>query len=421
MFGYLIELGRESLLCASECASVLAWQAPGARLEAVAPHLLLVESEGELASDLFDQLGGVVRVARCMGTVSEFSVPDLLSEINPILESLVERKSGERVVFGLSLFLGKKHRTKSMRGSVSEILTALKEQLRERGFSGRFIEPHEDQAVLSSAQVGESKMLENGFEIVAAKRDSDWLIGSTCWIQDYSGQSARDYERPQADPKSGMLPPKLARMMVNLARGPKTRTILDPFCGSGGILMEACLLGLSPTGLDCELDAVKSARENCDWLRDRTKGRLPEVHYTQGDATEMRHYFDPLSFDCVVTEPYLGPPLTKNPPPRQIKQTVNELTSLYREALAEIRIVTRTGGRVVFVAPRFRDSHGEEQSVPVGSIIRLAGYRAVDPLSQVQYPEKLDAPQEELRRARTGVLSYSRPGQYVTRMLHLME
>jgi len=411
---YLIELGRETLLCAAECARLLKWQEPACRLEAIAPHVLLVESEPELQPDFWDMFGGVVRVARCIGKIEELTADGLLS----LKDSASRFESGNRIVFGLSVFGDKNIPSKEL---LVSLLNQVKDRFRERGVSSRYLEPHGKETVLTSAQVGESRMLDTGFEWIAVKSRETWRIGSTCWIQDYSGQSARDYERPRADPRSGMLPPKLARIMVNLARGPQTRTLLDPFCGSGGILMEAMLLGLDPTALDRDLEAVKSARENCDWLQENAKRKLPVVRYTQGDATEMRHYFEPLSFDCVVTEPYLGPPLMREPSPARAKQVVRELSDLYREVLAEIRIVTRPGGGVVFVTPSFRDTENNEHAIPLGLTARLAGYRSSDPLGNIAYVERFGIPAEMVKQARSGMLRYSRQGQHVTRWIYTME
>src|SRR5207245_3225106 len=46
------------------------------------------------------------------------------------------------------------------------------------------------------------------------------------------------------------LHPKFARALVNLARVPMAGTVLDPFCGTGGVLLEAMQLGLRGVGLD---------------------------------------------------------------------------------------------------------------------------------------------------------------------------
>ena len=185
--------------------------------------------------------------------------------------------------------------------------------------------------------------------------------------------------------------------------------------------MESVLLGLSPTGMDRDFESVKAARENCEWLAERFGQPIESISFTQGDAIEMRRYFEPLSFDAVATEPYLGPPLAEAPHPRRIKSTINDLSSLYRGTLAEIRTVTRPKGRVVFVTPRFRDAGGNTHRVAVGSDIRLAGYSSINPTEGLERIERLKIPKDEIRAARSGVLLYGRPDQHVTREIHLLQ
>jgi len=61
---------------------------------------------------------------------------------------------------------------------------------------------------------------------------------------------------------SGMHP-RLARAMVNLT-GISKGVLLDPFCGSGGILIEAGLRGLKPTGVDISTAMLERAKKNLD-------------------------------------------------------------------------------------------------------------------------------------------------------------
>jgi len=66
--------------------------------------------------------------------------------------------------------------------------------------------------------------------------------------------------RPFFSPIS--LHPVLARTVVNLSRVGHGGVILDPFCGTGGILMEASLLGLSAVGADRDSEMLRGAEMN---------------------------------------------------------------------------------------------------------------------------------------------------------------
>jgi tRNA (guanine10-N2)-dimethyltransferase len=91
---------------------------------------------------------------------------------------------------------------------------------------------------------------------------------------------------------SSSLPVRLARAMVNLA-GIEVRSIIDPCCGSGSILLEACLLGLEAFGMDINTRMVGMTRKNLAHF-----GYQAEV--LQGDARECE-----ITADAVVTDlPY---------------------------------------------------------------------------------------------------------------------
>ena len=65
------------------------------------------------------------------------------------------------------------------------------------------------------------------------------------------------------------MPPRLARMMVNLSACTAGKTLLDPFCGVGTILQEALLEKAMVVGMDVNPWCVKAATENLEWLVQR--------------------------------------------------------------------------------------------------------------------------------------------------------
>jgi len=66
--------------------------------------------------------------------------------------------------------------------------------------------------------------------------------------------------RPYFSPTS--LHPKIARTLVNLSEVKKGDVVFDPFCGTGGILIEAGLMKMKIQGVDCDEKAVKGCRKN---------------------------------------------------------------------------------------------------------------------------------------------------------------
>jgi len=104
--------------------------------------------------------------------------------------------------------------------------------------------------------------------------------------------------RPFFSPIS--LHPKLARTMVNLARTPRQGTILDPFCGTGGILMEAGLMGIKVVGGDLEEKMIHGTRDNLDHVG------IKGARLFHGDIGDLPGWLDKdLRIDAVVTDaPY---------------------------------------------------------------------------------------------------------------------
>lgn len=95
-------------------------------------------------------------------------------------------------------------------------------------------------------------------------------------------ETRRAHLRPKMFPSS--LHPKLARQMINLS-GATKGAVLDPFCGTGGILIEAGLVGLKPIGYDIDDRMLAMAKQNLDFCK-ITCYQLKKI-----DATKIKSNF----------------------------------------------------------------------------------------------------------------------------------
>ncbi|AFK22254.1 tRNA-(G10-N2) methyltransferase [Pyrococcus sp. ST04] len=102
----------------------------------------------------------------------------------------------------------------------------------------------------------------------------------------------RPFSRPIA------LPPRIARAMVNLTRA--TRELLDPFMGTGGMLIEAGLMGLRVYGLDIREDMVEGAKLNLEYYG------VKDYTVKVGDATRIKEAFPGKTFEAIATDPPYG-------------------------------------------------------------------------------------------------------------------
>ena len=95
--------------------------------------------------------------------------------------------------------------------------------------------------------------------------------------KDYDAR--KSHNRDIAQPYS--LHPKLARAMVNLT-GIQNGEIVDPFCGTGGILIEAGLMGLKPIGYDINPWMLKASEKNLKQFK------IKSYILKQNDATKLK-------------------------------------------------------------------------------------------------------------------------------------
>lgn len=145
--------------------------------------------------------------------------------------------------------------------------------------------------------------------------------------------------RPFFSPIS--LHPRIARSLVNLARVEPGDRVLDPFCGTGGILLEAALTGMHVVGGDVDASKVEGSRAV---LEHYVGPSAYEFH--AGDVGELVDSVKPV--DAVVTDPPYG---------RAATTTGEELASLYKRALETAHALLPDGGRLVISFPSPEHAH----------------------------------------------------------------
>lgn len=270
----------------------------------------------------------------------------------------------------------------------------LKKSLRQRGDKVRLVMPTGQ--ALNTAQTLHNKLLdEKNTDLVVSLGEKEFHIGKTVWIQDIDSYSRRDMQRPCRDMEVGMLPPKLAQIMINLAGG---EYIFDPFCGSGVILQEALLMGKQAAGSDIDPKMVACSNANLDWLSSEFKTQKLKV-----DEADVRKVTLPESIDAVVSESYLGPALTSQKPPAYLKSLAKESDELLRQALVNLADQLEVGSRLCLAAPCW--------SSPTGTITpAIVDEPHIDGYNRLR-----------LKGIDQSDLTYRRGDQYVGRSLMLLE
>ncbi|MBI3956019.1 methyltransferase domain-containing protein [Candidatus Gottesmanbacteria bacterium] len=285
---------------------------------------------------LIRALGGTVKIAREKGKIAVLTAEEVL---------LIFKNEGESLTFGISLY-GEGHLD-------TRLLAGVKEGLERRGIHARYVAGHEGNA-LSSVVITKQHVK----ELILVRVKDGYIVGETEAVQDFEAWNARDYGRPYADPKAGMLPPKVARMAINLAsasthsRINASRILLDPFCGMGTILGEALLTGWSVIGSDQSEEAVEKAKKNIEFLQGTSLQDRKEVPYGLfvSDATHISEKIAPESIDAIVTEPFMGPTVVET---ENVKNVIKGLEKLYIGCLREWHKILKPKGHIVIALPEY--------------------------------------------------------------------
>jgi tRNA (guanine10-N2)-dimethyltransferase len=143
---------------------------------------------------------------------------------------------------------------------------------------------------------------------------------------------------------------KLARCMVNLAEPRAGELVLDPFCGTGTMLIEAALVDCRAVGLDVQRRMVRGT------LRNMTYFSLEPEGVIVADAQSM-----PLTkVDCVVTDPPYGTSATT------LKRSMRQIVE---QVLTAAHALMPKGRRVCIAMPR---------NINVKSIAAGLGYNHIE-------------------------------------------
>lgn len=340
----LFFLGQTSDLCYAELECVLARLAQ-AQPERLTEHLAQASLDTTVSlPELQLELGGTIKTARVWETLP----------LDTSVEDLTQRVTDH-------LALSERHRfaiAETGRDHLPEIdVYEIKARLQKAGVRTSFQESSRhgvNGATWKFRKVAEVHVVQLADRV---------LLADTQSVQDVDTWSERDMDKPVRDRKRGMLQPKVARMMVNLALGQQTApqaVVLDPFCGTGTTLLEAADAGVRHViGSDNDHQAILATRQNLDWWK-----ATSEQEFTDDLMVKNSENLQPTDFTqaptCIATEPYLG---RLTPKRDQLDGIIRGLEKLYRGMFRAYGRILQPGNRVVTILPAWPINEHKERTV----------------------------------------------------------
>lgn len=360
---YVAIAGRQPLISLAE---IQALYDKAARL--VGKKLVFFEinedDEKNISPDI-NRLGGSLKLGRFFDT-----------DFSKLAKFLATAHPEGKITLGISDFSKQK---KS--GLAKQKSMELKRNLAKMGRSVRVITSNEPE--ISSATAHHNQLGEKAgcFEIFLIDREIYLSLGT----QNITAYTERDQARPARDAKVGMLPPKLAQILINLCgKLPEGARVLDPFCGTGVVLQEAAIMGYVPYGTDLNERMVEYSKKNLSWLfNERNQKRFKLLSsliqkkdqilnaISVGDATNFTWEG---KIDAVAFEGYLGAPMSKPPVDIKFKTEKAKCREIAVGFLKNITPQIKSGTPVVMALPAWLRENGKYAGLNILDEIQEMGY-----------------------------------------------
>ena len=347
MSSYLFILGSAYSLSRAELLQVLSQNRKTYKIIMERDPVIGITSPDTLdANMLMDRLGGTVKIC-------SVSAETAVLDASLIASILAQDSSSHSLVFGFSAY-------GEQVADLVELSREVKQLLEKLSRSVRYVLPR-DSTILSSVIVRKQRVRE--LVLFFDRQPAKWYIAKTLAVQDADKWASRDLGRPFIDPKAGMLPLKVARMMVNLAisNSKASPTLLDPFCGMGTIPGEGLMSSGDVLGSDISPGTVEKAEKNLSWLKSTHPELTRDYKFFVSDATHISKQIPEGSVDAVVTEPFMGAVfetvkgiLTQKGKPvtvGMVTNTIKGLEKLYSGALRDWHKLLKPRGAVVIALP----------------------------------------------------------------------
>ncbi len=312
---FAIQNGREFKLSIAEILAVF----PGIKIITVSKSVTVFDgvSEEEILEKA-PNLGWSIKIMK----IREVLGKDV--KIPEIIRDYFEGKTG-KIDYGINTFPEKPE--------LKKILIDTKKILQANQIFSRFV--NKDFRNISSVQITHEKLIRKETDLNFIFDSENMYFATSIFVQDIERYGKRDFDKERSM-QTGMLPPKLAQIMLNLANPPvltdiplnkgDSKAIYDPFVWLGTVLIEAVLSGSKKVfWSDLSTEMVKVSSKNLEALSGDFSHKIIE---------QNSKYINEIDFikevESIVTEGYLWEVMTqKNISLERIDAQKKKLADLY--------------------------------------------------------------------------------------------
>lgn len=346
---HLFVLGRNINLSVAELFSYFEKEGNKVMGYKILKNSILIDLKNKIEGRIVDNFGGVF----CIGEI-------ILEEDKKNIFNSLEK---------IELYSGKKNKLNYAIWDFSESFQDLEEYLKKRFRAEKLKATLKHMTGKIDLQEGED------FGIPSSK-----LIDEEFFIFDYMGKvlfgrinekfdsdsiEKRDMGKPVRR-ESLAISPRLSKILINLSKVKKGETLLDPFCGIGGIVSEALLKEVKVIGIDKDKNAVLGAKQNLSWF----KFNKNDYEILCGDSGT----FEISGAQAIATEPDLGETLKKIPQRKEATSTLQKFEDLMIKVIRNFK--SKVSGRVVFTSPYIRIGK-KRVKCNIENILEKTGYKLI--------------------------------------------
>lgn len=329
-------LGRNPKLSQSEIHSYLKARNQKFKEIFLEENLLLIELENEVD---INELGGTLKSGLIESSGTEETVESYIFS-----EELIEKDKFNYAVFGNIDPEIIKLKFKSEKRK-----TTLKHGRKEIHFQNE----------------GKTNLPKADHYFILHKHNNKFYFGKINQEYNFKEVEYRDMKKPERREHLA-ISPRLAKILINLSETKKDDTILDPFCGIGGIMQEAIIKKLNAYGTDTDKEAIYHARKNLDWIQRRYK---TTHHYTP--KTENAKNITNKNFDGIATETPLGEVLKKQPNDPKAKQIIQKFERIIIPILKHLGQIKKPNAKIAITFPRIKKHTVDYEKITKETRLRI--------------------------------------------------